>query len=443
MRDAKEYRRLGLRAVRIGGGAAAIFVAALMAACGQDTERIPGTFYAAPDPLPEGAPGQVIRTESTGTPPGGGNARRILYHSRTDDGRDIATSALFVLPEGAPPPGGFPLMVMAHGTAGLGRTCGVSVQPYTQLAAFGNEPQYDQFQPYVEAGFAVVAPDYQGLGVAGPPSYLVGRVEAQNVIDAAIAAHQLAGGQLSQDTFFWGHSQGGHSAAFAAEMLSNRSVPFRLLGTILVAPATLLRDVMQDVIDDDPIPQPGEAAAFLLFAAISYAETYPDLSLDQILTTCTPEESKPCGTNAVPIASQNCLETAVAPFLLMSEIGTKASAYVNFPLPRVWVDRLCQNDVGNVPMPSPVLMVQGTADTTLPVGMNCDYFENVACPQDVSIQFTLYPGATHTSVPSVAFPDILAWERARLAGDAAPSNCGSPPAFCGTVTPSEFCESGG
>jgi alpha-beta hydrolase superfamily lysophospholipase len=416
--------------------------ALLMAlACGQDTQRIPSNFYAPPDPLPAGEPGQLIRSESLGTPPGGGHARRVLFHSRTNDGQDIATSALFVLPEGDPPAGGFPLMAMAHGTAGLDRTCGISVQPYTATAAFGGFPQYDLVQPYVEQGFAVVAPDYQGLGAPGPASYFVGKVEGENVIDAAIAAHQLAGAALSDQLLLWGHSQGGHSAAFAAQSLRTRSVPFRLAGTVLVAPATLLGNAIQDVIDDKPVPQPGEAVGFLLFASISYAQTYPGLSLDQILTPCPAGQQVPCGALGAEIASQNCLETVIAPFLLMSEAGVRASAYVNFPLPPNWEARICENDVGAVPIPSPVLMVQGEGDTTLPVPMNCDFFENVACPEGVQIQFSLYPSnVDHTTILAAALPEIIAWQRARLSGSGAPSNCGSPPSFCGTVAPSSFCE---
>jgi acetyl esterase/lipase len=414
---------------------------ALAAACGQDTERVPSDFYSAPSPLPPGAPGELIRSDSLGTAPGGGRARRVMFHSRTAAGADIATSALFVLPPGDPPAGGFPVMAMAHGTAGLGRTCGVSVQPYSSLAAFGDVPQYDLFAPYVAEGYAVIAPDYQGLGVAGPASYLVGEVEAQNVIDATLAAYQLAGTELSNDVIIWGHSQGGHAAAFAAQSLAARSVPFRLAGTVLVAPATLLGDIIQDVIDDKPVPQPGQAAGFLAFATISYAQTYPELSLEQVITQCSPSDRVPCGTIAIQVASQSCLESALAPFVLMSEAGVRASTYFHFPLPPEWEARLCQNDVGAVAIPSPVLMVQGEGDVTLPPSMNCDYFENVACPEAERIQFSLYPAnVDHSTILSAALPEILAWQRDRLAGAPAPSNCGNPPSFCGQVAPSTFCE---
>ena len=75
-------------------------------------------FYAVPDPLPSKSPGTVIRSEKIAAP-AGATAWRVLYHSETVDGRDIAVSGVVVAPNATAPKGGRPVVTWAHGTTGL------------------------------------------------------------------------------------------------------------------------------------------------------------------------------------------------------------------------------------------------------------------------------------------------------------------------------------
>ena len=68
-----------------------------------------GGFYAIPSPLPPGPPGSLIRLArmaTGGSLPSGASAYRILYHSETAAGADVAVSGMVVLPGGTPPAGG-------------------------------------------------------------------------------------------------------------------------------------------------------------------------------------------------------------------------------------------------------------------------------------------------------------------------------------------------
>src|SRR5215469_585014 len=63
------------------------------------------SFYDTPEPLPAGKPGQLIRAEqfdeyrlSYEV-----SAYRILYHSVSSQGKDVAVSGVVLLPEGTPP----------------------------------------------------------------------------------------------------------------------------------------------------------------------------------------------------------------------------------------------------------------------------------------------------------------------------------------------------
>lgn len=86
-----------------------------------------------------------------------GPSFEIIYASR--DQRDSvaeASGALYV-PRGLAPPGGWPLVVFAHGTVGIGNACALSRRPQIdRVSAYFNE--------ILDNGYAVLAPDDQGLG---------------------------------------------------------------------------------------------------------------------------------------------------------------------------------------------------------------------------------------------------------------------------------------
>ena len=128
---------------------------------------------------------------------------RLLYTS-TDGVRGkgiIAVSGALFLPRGTPPVGGWPLVAWAHGTVGVADICapswaGRSLRDLTYLDA------------WLDAGFAVVATDYQGLGTPGPHPYLYTRPAAYDLLDS-VRAVTKSGFGLSSKTILVGQSQGG------------------------------------------------------------------------------------------------------------------------------------------------------------------------------------------------------------------------------------------
>src|SRR5690349_3567028 len=95
---------------------------ALVAACSVISPDVT-PFYTPPDPLPAGAPGEIIKTEKIETNNAQVEAWRVMYHSRDLNGNDIAITGLFAMPTTPPPSAGFPLLAIAHGSEGLGRQC--------------------------------------------------------------------------------------------------------------------------------------------------------------------------------------------------------------------------------------------------------------------------------------------------------------------------------
>src|SRR6478735_2986463 len=156
-------------------------------------------FYVVPDPLPAGAPGELIRTLPIETAPEGAKAWRVLYPSTDQAGADIAVSGTVVVPDGDPPAGGWPVIAWGHPTTGAVARCGPS-------NGFAPLDLIEGMDDLLIDGFAVTATDYPGLGAPGASSYLIGTAEGHSVLDNVRAARAIDGIDLSADVSFWGHS---------------------------------------------------------------------------------------------------------------------------------------------------------------------------------------------------------------------------------------------
>lgn len=407
-----------------------------LVACGggnSDQGDIVPSFYDAPSPLPYGEPGRVIKTGGVPGAPSGIRVQRIMYHSRTDAGEDIATTALLVLPGGDPPAGGFPLVAAAHGTTGIIQECAPSIAPFTPgPQSFMGLSFYEFFyEPWVSAGYAVVGADYQGEGAAGPYSFLVGRVEGQNVLDSVRAARNLEPSKIGDELILYGHSQGGNSAGFAAELLPEYAPELSASGVILAAPAAELTTLLELAYEGGPgATVPYEATTFLYLAALSYDATYEDVNVDDILLP-------PNGPEGLPIFQNVCAGTGGTSFFVNQFIGgPDAPGEFFVPLasyPQPWLDKIELNSLrGARPIDMPILMVQGCDDTTIPIATNFEYFGSGLCPANETVEFTTYPGQSHSGVVVAAKDEMLAWAARRLAGEPAPSNCANPPTCPGS-----------
>lgn len=192
----------------------------LMAAC--SSHRVPApdpsqgdgrvsSFYTWEKAIPK-RPGLLLRSEPLPAELGLSEASeqlRILYSST--DGYDsktpITVSGTLFIPRGEPPQGGWPVLTWAHGTVGLADICAPSWA--------GNVLRVRQYlDTWLREGFAVVATDYQGLGVPGPHPLINVPALSYGVLDAARA---VIGSRkdLANRVVIAGQSQGG-AAAFGA-----------------------------------------------------------------------------------------------------------------------------------------------------------------------------------------------------------------------------------
>ncbi|WP_186290571.1 lipase family protein [Gordonia zhaorongruii] len=212
---------------------------------GAGTSHAEGGFYTVPKQL-TGAPGDVLRSEpmtvalSVPTPSGHfpADASRIMYRTTGPTGQPAAATGTVLTPKSPwRGRGSRPLVSFTVGTHGIGPQCKTSrllgeALHYTPPLDFFVEYELPSIYMLLSQGIAVVVTDYL------PDTYLNPRGEGPATIDAARAAQRLPGAQIPADgpVAFWGYSQGGHSAAAAAEQVSAYAPELNVKGAFVGAP---------------------------------------------------------------------------------------------------------------------------------------------------------------------------------------------------------------
>ena len=359
---------------------------------------------AVPLPLPAGEPGEIIDVEELDL---GDDyvGFRILYHSRSLRGDDIAVSGFVATPAGEPPDGGWPLVAYAHGTVGTADICAPSHEAEELVAKRGS---------YLE-GYAVVATDYEGLGTPGLHPYIVGRSEARGVLDSVRAAHNVnvyegdhrPGISVTEEFVVWGHSQGGHAAMHAGQHWQEYAPELQLLGVAAGAPPSqfaLLFDVLLG----------GPFQGYIAMASGGFAAAYDEIELEQVLTDD--------GIALTEILERGCTDEI---FEVFNPIAREDLLKVENPLMVPPWDRvIVENDVNQAPVPVPLVILHGGDDEQIPA-ISSQFLLAQLCVQPgqgptIRIE---YPGEDHSGVIDAQRDDLLEWIAGRFAGQPAPNTC--------------------
>lgn len=161
----------------------------------------------------------------------------MTYKMLSVNGTETQATALVFTPKGIKPAGGWPIVAWAHGTTGVADACAPS-----QQGLKGNEYFIAKL---LAAGYAVVAPDYEGLGEPSGKElhpFLNLKSEAYSITDAVVAASKSLGNTTEKRWAVVGHSQGGQAALGAAQYASRAQLSYK--GTVAVAPASYLSSIL-------------------------------------------------------------------------------------------------------------------------------------------------------------------------------------------------------
>ena len=191
-------------------------------------------FYDTPRPLVPNNPGSLIRYEEFDEydlPPEV-LAVRILYHSRSASGQDVAASGVVLYPDAKVPVGGWPVIAWAHALNGVARQCAPSLARNVQHGPF--------LSMYVNLGYAVVATDYTGLGTSFRNAFSDIPSNATDVIYSVPAA-RVAVPQLGSRWVAIGIGEGGPAVLGVAELEHEIRDP-NYLGSIAISGLDDLQD---------------------------------------------------------------------------------------------------------------------------------------------------------------------------------------------------------
>jgi hypothetical protein len=352
-------------------------------------------FYDTPNPLPEGKPGALIRSQEFDQYeiPYSITAIRILYHSRSANGKDVAASGVVLFPyDKKPPAGGWPVIAWAHGSTGVARTCAPSLMRNVGYGPF--------LSMYVNLGYAVVATDYAGLGTSFRNAFLDGPSNAADVINS-ISAARAAVPELGARWIAMGKAEGGLTVVALADKENEIRDP-GYLGAIAISDLASLKEIYADS------PR-GSSSLMLTSLAYGLKTVYPQFQETDMLTLK--------GLALYHDIDQDCSEARAAPELLPSQIvkpGWDSDTFV-----RQYFDR---NDPGKMRVYGSMLVISGAAPASNLATVTAQTIRRM-CKQGDRIQWEQYPDPDPGDIIGDSVRDQIGWIEGRFGGRPVPVNC--------------------
>jgi len=370
-------------------------------------------FYDWTGPIPAQA-GLLLRSEPLPADrglPGAARQMRILYTATdgvTGDGHIVVSGALFV-PRGRAPAGGWPLLAWAHGTVGVADACAPSW-------AGRSKRDVDYLGRWLKEGFAIVATDYQGLGVAGPHPYLATRPEAYSTLDSIRAVQSgeaELGVDLGEPVVLIGQSQGGGAAFATAAFAPDYAPDIDIRGTVSTGIPFLTPQLMTAVATANP-DKVDPTIAYLLYIGLLAEQAPTKVPASSMFTA-----------KAAPVLDQARTACVVPVFNAVTEAGlTRANTMT--PRALEVIQGLAPSlAYPTVKLAHPLFVGTGANDHDVPPPMQKAVVD-AACAAGTVVEAHVYPGLDHSGAVNGSLGDSVPFVRKVMAGRPVTSTCGQP-----------------
>jgi pimeloyl-ACP methyl ester carboxylesterase len=364
---------------------------------------LPATAAAGDDPKP----GTVIAGEPMALAANldaVATGKRITYLSTGTDGEAIPVSAAVLTPRPqilrSHPGNAGEIVAWAHGTMGLADGCAPSLTDHLDL------PGFDDYSAtvagYLSQGWTVTATDYPGLGTPGLHPYVVGDSEGRSIIDSVRAARRLDP-SLSAKWVVSGHSQGGQAAIFANELAGTYGAGLHLRGAVGLAPASNL-DLITPALAGTPLQ------GYLVMAIYGLSAIDPSVQPQAILAQPALDRAGVIETGCFGEVHAAYADLGAGELLLGGQLSDGIVA------------KFATSNPGQVGGDSPVLLVQGSDDDTIPLDLT-RYFHSQLCAFEQPVALEEYPGRGHVDVLAASESDVIDYIAARFDKDPAPDDC--------------------
>jgi Secretory lipase len=350
-------------------------------------------FYDTPVPLPSAPAGSLIRSEQFdgyALPPGI-LATRFLYHSRSSLGEDVAVSGVVLVPDGNPPPQGWPMIAWAHSFQGLARDCAPSL--------LENLGEGSYFAMYAKLGYAVIVTDYAGFGTNSQPSYLNLQSNAEDVI-AAVQASRSAVTQLGTRWIAMGEGEGSVVAAAVAET-ENDIQDRNFLGSMGLGGLVDSENIAKRWMQGDP--------AGMIYIAHAIKAEFPHFEPSDILTA------------QVIAYYRKALDSC-------DSVGELSPLSPNQVLKQGWQENhfvrqyLEANTLGHKPASRPILILISDSSLSLPVAITDQAVKRLCSQRDLVLYKKLRSPDSKTLIGD-SVGEQIAWIQGRFSNQTPESNC--------------------
>lgn len=353
------------------------------------------------------------------------------YKMKNVAGEEIVTSAVVLFPHQPAPEGGYRVVVWQHGTLGVADACAPS-----------NSFLSPRFKAYLAKallaeGYVIVAPDYEGLGSKGVHPYLNSDSEALSSIKAVEAAQQKY--NLSKYWMSIGQSQGGQASLATAEYLERNGKDSYYLGAVGAAPANSLKEIILEVApamlaqyeaqenkygvplanraQSGTISALGTLLAYNAYYTEGLKMAYPDFDASQIfdnpstyalvkMATGRTGEDGICIDNGYidETGKEIGLRQLFAKDILKFMQDNPTASILDYPrnnreaflANKILNEALANDDLKAIKLSVPIMIVQGTADTSVPYNMTERLVGQYIAAGTQEVRFVPVEGATHT-----------------------------------------------
>ncbi len=361
-------------------------------------------FYATPDA--PAAPGELIRIEPiAGLDVPGGTAYRMLYGTEAPDGTATVSSGMLVVPDGAAPAEGRPVLAWAHGTLGFGDDCTPSrtFEPTLNGLDFGS-----WLGAAMQRGWVVAATDYAGVGTEGDPYYLIAQSEAQDVINSVRAAQHFADAHAGSVYATFGHSQGGH-ASLSVAMFADYAPELQLVAVSGAAPAAELGALFAQQYTKPVAWGDGPSVA------VSWPLVHADLPLQGVLSDSAMKDYSEL--------AHGCLLQEIDQLLVKKTFDVQF--FQKNPLDdAAWASAVQQEQIDASRIGVPLFIVQSLTDNVVLPNTTALLVQEACAAGSPTVAVSWLDMVTHEDTAVMGGMLAVDWLQDRFDGLPAPSTCG-------------------
>lgn len=362
-------------------------------------------FYTPPDPI-SGDPGTVIRSELApqwDVP--GGTASRILYVTQGTNGEPRVTGGMVWIPTTPSDNTERKVVAWAHGTTGLGDAC----SPSRSYSA-GMVLMTAWMAQMMANDWVVTGTDYQGLGTPPPYTYLLGHNEANDVVNSVRAIRNIPEAPAGTEWAVYGHSQGGHAAAWTGDLAQTIAPELTLKAVATAAPAAELAVIMDQQWDKTVSWANGPEMV------VSWPGVYP---VDVAAVVSTE------GQRVTQSLAEDCILNAGMLGKVHQKLGQRYLT-MNLGDNAAWAQATAAETPAPFPASLPIFIAVGVEDNVV-LAPTIAYMQQKWCAAGSDVTMDWLGNTKHMTVAEVAGPAAVDWIQDRFEGKPTQPNCNQQP----------------